>query len=124
MEVVIDGDASWLNNPQYRLHCTTPGMTRVYISILPLLYGGGDDNTTLQITVAKTNKQSNLPPNLWDVTHFEVLTTDKDDVHTERTKGQETAVWNLELDNKHYYHIVPNAMKRGMECKLSDNTQK
>ena len=93
-------------------------MTRVYVSILPLLYGGGDENTVLQLTVTKTNKHTNLPPNLWDVHQFEVLTTDKDDAHTERSKGQETALWNLELDSKHYYHIVPNAMKRGMECKM------
>ena len=93
-------------------------MTRVYVSILPLLYGGGDENTVLQLTVTKTNKHTNLPPNLWDVHQFEVLTNDKDDAHTERSKGQETALWNLELDSKHYYHIVPNAMKRGMECKM------
>jgi len=93
-------------------------MTRVYVSILPLLYGGGDENTVLQLAVTKTNKHSNLPPNLWDVHQFEVLTNDKDDAHTERSKGQETALWNLELDSKHYYHIVPNAMKRGMECKM------
>lgn len=70
------------------------------------------------VTVTQQPKIIGQPLNLWDVTTFDVLASDKVDYHPVRVKGQETSLWELKLDPKHFYHIVPNTIRRGTECTL------
>lgn len=45
--VVVDGDAAWFNNPQYRITCPPgQGAARVYISVVPL--GTGEEGALEQ----------------------------------------------------------------------------
>lgn len=141
--VVVDGDAAWFNNPQYRLNVTPPhglsnhahshhhshqgaqagGATSVmaYISIIPL--GNGDDGDAEQAQMAvtilsspKTSPSSlHVPIHLWDVSQFEVVAVDKFENGPILARGQETSIWAIELDSHHYYHIVPNTSRRGRE---------
>lgn len=68
------------------------------------------------VTVTASPKGPSQPLFLWDITGFEVLASDKSDHAPVRVKGQETSLWELQLDSKHNYHIVPNAMRRGITC--------
>jgi hypothetical protein len=119
---VIDGDSSWFNNPQYRISCNQP--TSVYISVIPL--GNGDDGdkeqSIMNISVLSSPKHMtstlNVPTHLWEVTQFEVVATDKNESsprNDRELKGQETSIWQLHFDTKHYYHIVPNTPKKDRE---------
>ncbi|KAJ1442886.1 hypothetical protein B484DRAFT_441901 [Ochromonadaceae sp. CCMP2298] len=112
--VVVDGDASWFNNPQFRIHCTSPGITQVYASLIPL--GSVEEgvieqaqNVFMTVTVSP---KSNQPAPLWEVSGFDVLASD---VTGQRVKGQETSIWGMHLDSRHYYHIVPNTARQDVE---------
>jgi hypothetical protein len=119
--VVIDGDASWFNNPQYRISCSQP--TTVYVSSIPLGNGeeGDQDQSQMAISILSSPKHLtstlNVPVHLWDVTQFETVATDKSDSATVSVKGQETSLWGIHLDNKHYYHIVCNTPRKDREGK-------
>ena len=118
--VVVDGDASWFNNPQFRIHCTAPGTTQVYVSVVPL--GSAEEGVIEQtqnvhISVTVSPKSTNLPAPLWDLTSCEVLASDRTEPGILKMKGMESSLWNLELDNKHYYHLVPNTVRREIESK-------
>eukprot|EP01038_Epipyxis_sp_PR26KG_P006934 gene6934-9488_t len=114
---VIDGDASWFNNPEYRLQCSAT--TIVYISVIPL--GGGEDEhdqaSNIFVTVTRSIKGPSQPAHLWDVSGFEVFATDKSDPSSGlvRVKGQETSIWGLTIDHKYNYHIKPNLLRKGIE---------
>lgn len=99
----------------------------MYVSVVPLGVGDEDQDqaNNIFLTVASSPKSGVQPANLWDISGFEVFATDKTDNGVVRVKGQETSIWGLKLDNKHYYHIVPSTLKRGVEGialqkKLSD----
>ena len=32
-----------------------------------------------------------------------------------RVKGQEVSLWELNIDPRHHYHVVPHTMRRGQE---------
>eukprot|EP01034_Spumella_vulgaris_P022861 gene22861-29038_t len=123
--VVIDGDSSWFNNPQYRLNCIS-GPTTVYVSVVPVDSSEEGDHhhhhqqhdfgNTMFVTVTSSSRAPDKPLFLWDVTSFDVVASDKAEHAPVRVKGQETSLWELQLDSKHYYHIVPNAMRRGVAC--------
>ncbi len=122
--VVVDGDSSWFTNPQYRLQCIN-GPTTVYVSVVPVegneepdpqQHQPQDLGSTMFVTVTASPKLPNQPLFLWDVTAFDVIASDKGEFAPVRVKGQETSLWELHLDAKHYYHIVPNAMRRGTAC--------
>jgi hypothetical protein len=70
------------------------------------------------VTVTSSSRAPDRPLCLWDVTSFDVVASDKAEHAPVRVKGQETSLWELQLDSKHYYHIVPNAMRRGVACEL------
>lgn len=116
---VIDGDSSWFNNPQYRIHATSNAT--VYFSIIPL--GNGEDGDAEQaqmsVTVLSSAKHSasslHVPLHLWEVSQFEVVGTDKFENGPIIARGQETSIWQVEVDHRHYYHIVPNTPRRGKE---------
>lgn len=118
--VVIDGDASWFTNPQYRIHCSAP--TTIFVSLIPL--GNGDegdmDQASMALTVCKsprhTSSSLTMPVNLWELTQFEIEATDRPDNGPMHVKGQETSAWAINIDHKHYYHVVPNTTKRQVAC--------
>lgn len=124
---MVDGDSSWFNNPQYRLQCIN-GPATVYVSVVPVDSGDDGESSShhsdhhgnmMFVTVTTQPKLIGQPLPLWEVTMFDVLASDKVDYHPVRVKGQETSLWELKLDPKHYYHIVPNTIRRGTECKKS-----
>lgn len=122
--MVVDGDASWFNNPQYRVHFPGPGTAQVYVSVVPL--GTAEDGVIEQaqnvhITVTASPKSASLPAPLWEMSTFEVLASDRTEPGLVRAKGMEASLWGLEMDNKHYYHLVPNTIRRDVEseCHLS-----
>jgi hypothetical protein len=118
--VVVDGDASWFNNPQYRVHFAGPGTVQVYVSVVPL--GSADEGVIEQtqnvhVTVTSSPKAANLPAPLWELSAFDVLASDRAEPGIVRVKGMESSLWGVEMDSKHYYHLVPNTVKREIESK-------
>lgn len=116
--MVVDGDASWFNNPQYRIHCTAPGTTQVYVSVVPL--GSADEGVVEQtqnvnITVTASPKSPNVQAALWEISSFDVLASDRTEAGILRVKGMESSLWSLEMDSKHFYHVVPNTVRRELE---------
>lgn len=117
--VVIDGDPGWFTNPQYRIQCHTPAT--IYVSIVPI--SGGEDEqeqiaSNIFVSVAKSGKHINTPATLWEVSNFEVCANDKSEAGSGgpiRSKGQETSIWGLNIDPKHYYHIVANTARRNID---------
>jgi hypothetical protein len=45
--MVIDGDSSWFNNPQYRVTCETP--TNIYISLVPIYSNEDNQQITIEL---------------------------------------------------------------------------
>ncbi|RYG69029.1 hypothetical protein EON64_03770, partial [archaeon] len=129
---VLDGDASWFNNPQFRVTCAKD--TTVYISVIPL--GNIEDmhnssspadleQASLWVTLCRSPKGGNSAilsageansyhTHLWEVSQFEVEATDKVENGPVYVRGQETSIWGVRLDHKMVYHIVPNTSKRGI----------
>mmetsp|Transcript_2083 Transcript_2083/g.3669 ORF Transcript_2083/g.3669 Transcript_2083/m.3669 type:complete len:480 (-) Transcript_2083:295-1734(-) len=68
------------------------------------------------LTITKVGRTLNQPPNLWEISGFEVMASDRMEHGSAlRVKGQETSLWSLDMDSKHYYHIVPNTARREIE---------
>lgn len=120
--VVVDGDPSWFINPQYRISCTAS--TTIYVSCIPL--GSGEegvdvDQFSMYLTVCRSPKHTStslvMPAHLWEVSQFEIEATDRVENGPIHIKGQETSIWAINIDQKAYYHIVPNTSKRNMACK-------
>eukprot|EP01031_Cornospumella_fuschlensis_P030520 gene30520-36883_t len=129
---VLDGDASWFNNPQYRVTCAKD--TTVYISIIP--QGNIEDmhnsnspadleQASMWVTLCRSPKigasailsggeANSYHTHLWEVSQFEVEATDKAENGPIYVRGQETSIWGVRLDHKMVYHIVPNTSKRGV----------
>jgi len=110
--VVLDGDCSWFNNPQFRITAHKP--CSVYISVVPLSSEGTDGAQLVAIGVVASAKVPNCPQHLWDAATSEVIAQDKVD-GAGRVRGQEASIWALEIDQRHYYHIVPHTLRRGQE---------
>lgn len=109
---VVDGDASWFNNPQYRVH--TAKRCTLFVSVLSSAGLEGDGVHVLCITVVSTPKSSTTAahPHLWDASAVELVATTKPEG---RIKGQEACLWSLEIDPSHYYHVVVHTVRRGLE---------
>ena len=123
--VVIDGDVSWFRNPQFRMYATGTGLggmggsahTTVYISVLPVSTHDADGFQVVAFDVTaspKTVSTSLLSPNIWDASQIDQIACEKVD-GAGRVKGQEVSLWELKIDTRHYYHIVPHTMRRGQE---------
>jgi hypothetical protein len=118
--VVVDGDPSWFNNPQYRISATTA--TTIYVSVIPL--GNGEDgdieHSQMSVSVLQSPKSHasslKVPIHLWDVSQFSVVTSDRQENGPTAVKGQETSIWEVQIDSKHYFHVVPNSIRRGRDC--------
>lgn len=109
---VIDGDTSWFNNPQYRLHCEKP--TQVYISLVPDSAGSNDGLHLISLSVTAATKSHISPMHLWDASSSEIVMTDKIDGQG-KYKGQEASIWDFNISPDKYYHIVPHTLRKGLE---------
>jgi hypothetical protein len=108
---VVDGDPSWFNNPQYRVHCAKK--TTLYVSVLSSSGLEGDGVHVICITIVKTAKTTgSTHPHLWDASTAEVVSATKTEG---RAKGQEASLWAVELEPTHYYHVVVHTIRRGLE---------
>lgn len=131
--VVLDGDPAWFNNPQFRLHFPAPviststngraaqggsGTATVYISAVPMGTGEEDFDQApnVYLTVASTVKGPSQPEHLWEVSHFDLMASDRTEGAPVRVKGQETSIWGIEMDYRRTYHIVVNTARRGLEA--------
>ncbi len=116
--MVIDGDASWFNNPQFRVQ-PTGKRGFLYVSVLSSSGLESDGVHVIAITVTSMPKSSTVAchPHLWDASTVEVVTaTGGSGGKTEtRVKGQEASVWALEVDTHHVYHVVVHTLRRGLE---------
>jgi hypothetical protein len=116
---VIDGDPSWFNNPQYRIY--SKSNATIYVSVIPLGNGeeGDAEQAQMSITMVSSPMHSSsslhVPVHIWEVSQFEVVGTDKFEHGPILSRGQETSIWNVEIDTRHYYHIIPNTIRRGKE---------
>lgn len=112
---VIDGDASWFNNPQYRVHAEVPG-TQIYVSVLPASGEEVDSTHLVSLTMCSMGKTSvaSTHPHLWDASTVDIIGTIRAD-NSARLKGQEASLWNLEMDVKKYYHVVVHTTRRALE---------
>ena len=106
--VVIDSDASWFNNPQFMLQAHKS--TLVYISVTPV--GDPLKLPHVNVDIVSVPKSSSLS-HLWDFTGCEQVTIDEGECPNVRTKGQESAIWQLKLDARNKYFIVPFTVRRG-----------
>jgi len=113
--MVIDGDASWFNNPQFRITCEMA--TNVYISLIPVYNSDSDNQHMLALNVTSIPRPSTFPNHLWDYSITEVVAKDKVDA-IGKGKGQEASIWNFDIKPDKFYHIVPHTMKRGQEGKF------
>jgi len=115
--VALDSDTSWFNNPQYRI-IVSKG-TPIYVSVTP--YGSEPENSpVVAFDIVCVSKQSGHSgqQHLWDCAFVNVVATEK--VYTNgRAKGQEASVWNVFLEPRQVYYIVPHTMRRGVTGKLS-----
>ena len=119
--VVVDGDSSWFNNPQFRISSAVPNT--IYVSVIPLGNGeeGDVDHAQMSVSLLSSSKHSTssltVPMHLWDISQFDTVATDRAEFGPTPVKGQETSIWSVTIDPKHFYHIVPNSIRRGRDCK-------
>lgn len=122
--VIVDGDSSWFNNPQYRLTSSTPA--RVTISLIPVSLGeegaGGEDSQAgaslplVQLTVCEPPRgTSPRAPFIGDALLCHVVATDRGD-NAYRQKGQEACIWNLRVTENKSYFVIPSTSRRGQKC--------
>ena len=112
--VVIDGELSWFNNPQYRVQVVKP--SKLYVSILPT--SGSEDNKThtMTLTVTSMPVDSSIATqkHLFESTSVEIVAVVKLDSNP-RIKGQESSIWNIETDPSKIYHVVAHTHRPGLE---------
>lgn len=129
--MIVDGDSSWFNNPQYKINCSSN--TRVTISLIPVSLGedtgGAGDVDALaasasslpmvQLTVAELPKgTSQDAPFIGDALLCGVVATDRGE-HVFRQRGAEASIWNLRLTANKNYFIIPSTARRGQTCKYT-----
>jgi len=116
--VVLDGDAHWFNNPQFRVSTTNESARHpavLYVSLVPVSTDAAAEGAQMTaITIATMPKGLDTPDRIWDIGTCEVVATDKVD-GAGRQKGQEVSVWAVKLDAEKVYYIVPSTLKRGQE---------
>jgi len=116
--VVVDGDATWFNNPQFRV--TTLGghhhkPPTVYVSLVPISSEASHDGAqNVSVLVTSMARGPEAPGRVWDVGTCDIVATEKVD-GAGRSKGQEVSVWALPLEHSKIYHIIPFTQKRNME---------
>ena len=115
--VVVDGDSSWFNNPQFRVQ-TQSSMHKavVYISLVPLSMEGPEGQQVVSLSVTKSQDKTRdeaVTAHLWDGAVTEVIAQDSSQQH--KVRGQEVSIWALHLDPKHVYHVVAETMRLGQE---------
>lgn len=126
--VVVDGDGSFFNNPQFRIYAPVPTPTLgasspspskplVYISLVPLSTDGADGAqlVNLAVTMQPKNHPSGPPPaHLWETATLDIVAVDAPNPFG-KIKGAEVSIWALQLDPRYIYHVVPHAVRRGQE---------
>jgi hypothetical protein len=117
--VVIDGDAHWFNNPQFRMMTRNDNVRKpstVYISLVPISTDIGEFGHTIVpgLTVTSMPKGPETSARVWDIGTCDIVSTEKVDGNG-RAKGQEVSIWALKLEADKVYHVVPSTMKRGQE---------
>eukprot|EP01041_Mallomonas_annulata_P009253 gene9253-19209_t len=105
----VDGDTAWFNNPQYKI--IVPKHTTIYISIIP--YGNETENSPVVAVDVVSLIRPSAQPHLWDCSYTEPVANEKI-FCAGRLKGQEASVWNVQLQPKTVYYIVPHTMRRGI----------
>jgi len=111
--LALDGDTAWFTNPQYKVLTTKP--TSLFISILP--YGNEADNSpVVAVDVVSLPKicTSTTSRHVWDCTYVEQVATERVFLMG-RIKGQEASIWNVMLEPKNPYFIVPHTMRKGIQ---------
>ena len=116
--VVIDGDAHWFNNPQFRVSTHNDDVKRpttLYVSLVPVSTDGTTDGAQLtSLTIASMPKSPETANRVWDIGTVEVVATDKID-SAGRSKGQEVSVWALKMEADKFYYIIPSTLRRRQE---------
>jgi hypothetical protein len=112
--VAVDGDASFFNNPQFRVS-TTSKTAKIFISLVPLSIDAVEGAPMNSITITSTPKGPGAPLRVWDVGTCDIIANDVPTEGIGRVRGQEVSVWNLEINNKNFYHIIPHTMRKGQE---------
>lgn len=107
--VVIDSDSSWFNNPQFILHGQKT--TTVYISVSAV----GDPSKLPMVNVdVMSVPRSTRTNHLWDVTGAEHVSVEEGECPILKTKGVECTLWQLKIDHRLKYYIVPHTPRRGI----------
>ena len=101
--MIIDSDASWFNNTQFRIHCSKK--TSIFISLVSLA-GESENAPIVHLHVLSSAKSSNQR-HIWDCATNEIVATG-----SARLKGQEASIWRFTMDPKLNYHIIPSAGRR------------
>lgn len=121
--VIVDGDASWFNNPQYKV---VPSANAVLnISLCPVNVGSDDPDSAdpspntlpmVSINVVRINSTMDMNhPSVGDSLMCNVIANEKQEgVH--RQKAQEASIWNLRVQGNATYFIVPSTARRGQRC--------
>ena len=108
--VVVDGDSSWFNNPQFRIQTAEKAV--VYISLVPLTMEGPDGQQVVSLSVTATPKAGGVTTGrLWEGAVTEVIAQDSQG----KVRGQEVSIWALHLDPKYVYHVVAETLRLGQE---------
>lgn len=112
--VAVDGDASFFNNPQFRVS-TTSRSAKVYCSLVPLSIDAVEGAPMNSITITCTPKGPGTPLRVWDIGTCDIIANDTPTEGIGRMRGQEVSIWSLDINNKNYYHIIPHTMRKGQE---------
>jgi hypothetical protein len=121
--VIVDGDASWFNNPQYRIRTTGP--CTVNISLTPVNLAGEDEmgeTSSASLPMVSVNvaqfpaSMDQSHPSVGDCLLCNIVASDKS-ANVHKMKGQEASIWNLGLDANSAYFIVPNTARKNQRCK-------
>ena len=126
--MIVDGDASWFSNPQYKLRSDTNVV--VNISLTPVNIGPDDsydlDNTSgLPLSSASQVPNVNIyvvqpHPSLTQVHPCvgDALSTLLVAQSPKVEKGHEASLWSLKLQGGVEYYIIPTTSKKGQRCKF------
>mmetsp|Transcript_15027 Transcript_15027/g.15768 ORF Transcript_15027/g.15768 Transcript_15027/m.15768 type:complete len:951 (+) Transcript_15027:19-2871(+) len=122
--VIIDGDASWFSNPQYKLHSDTTVV--VNLSLTPVNIGPDDTlDQGLDGNGLPPSASSHVPNvNIYVVQMHPSLTNSHPCVgdclstvlvaqSPKVEKGHEASLWSLKLQGGIDYFVVPTTSKRG-----------
>jgi hypothetical protein len=112
--VVIDSDPSWFNNPQFLLQAHKS--TLVYISVTPV--GDPSKLPLVNLDVVSVPKTSHIT-HVWDFTGCTAVPVEEGECPVIKSKGQETTIWQLKLDARNKYFVLPHTLRRGTPGELA-----